>query len=44
MKILKAGYKIRSARFEELTLLASIELSAAKLFLDTPYSFLVNAA
>jgi ribosomal protein S18 acetylase RimI-like enzyme len=44
MKILKAGYKIRSARFEELTLLSSIELSAAKLFLDTPYSFLVNAA
>ncbi|MBD2743775.1 GNAT family N-acetyltransferase [Coleofasciculus sp. FACHB-1120] len=44
MKILKAGYQIRSARFEELTLLSAIELSAAKLFLDTPYSFLVNAA
>lgn len=44
MKILKAGYKIRSARCEELTLLSSIELSAAKLFLDTSFSFLVNAA
>jgi GNAT superfamily N-acetyltransferase len=44
MKILQAGYEIRSARFEELVLLASIELAAAKLFLDTPYSFLVNAA
>jgi GNAT superfamily N-acetyltransferase len=44
MKILKAGYKIRSARSEELTLLSSIELSAAKLFLDTSYSFLVDAA
>ncbi|HEY9599070.1 MAG TPA: GNAT family N-acetyltransferase [Cyanophyceae cyanobacterium] len=44
MKTLKARYKIRSARFEELALLASIELAAAKLFLGTPYSFLVNAA
>ncbi len=44
MKILQAGYEIRSARFEELVLLASIELAAAKLFLDTPYSFLINAA
>jgi GNAT superfamily N-acetyltransferase len=44
MKNLQAGYKIRSARFEELTLLSAIELSAARLFLDTPYSFLVHAA
>ncbi|HEY9641246.1 MAG TPA: GNAT family N-acetyltransferase [Coleofasciculaceae cyanobacterium] len=44
MKILQTGYKIRSARFEELTLLSAIELAAARLFLDTPYAFLVHAA
>ena len=43
MRILESGYKIRSPRFEELTLLSRIEKSAASLFLDTPYSFLVNA-
>jgi GNAT superfamily N-acetyltransferase len=42
MKILKSGYTIRSARTEELILLAQVELSAASLFLDTPYAFLVN--
>jgi hypothetical protein len=36
MKILQAGYEIRSARFEELTLLPTIEVSAARLFFDTP--------
>jgi GNAT superfamily N-acetyltransferase len=36
------GYTIRSARAEELTLLAQIERSAAVLFLDTPYAFLAN--
>jgi GNAT superfamily N-acetyltransferase len=43
MKILESGYTIRSAHAEELTLLAQIERSAAILFLDTPYAFLVNA-
>jgi GNAT superfamily N-acetyltransferase len=42
MKILESGYKIRSARVEELPLLARIERSAAALFLDTPYAFLAN--
>jgi GNAT superfamily N-acetyltransferase len=42
MKILESGYKIRSARAEELPLLARIERSAAVLFLDTPYTFLAN--
>lgn len=42
MKILKSGYTIRSARAEELPLLAQIERSAAALFLGTPYAFLVN--
>lgn len=44
MKILQAGYKIRSARFEELTLLSTIEISAARLFFDTPHSFLIHEA
>jgi GNAT superfamily N-acetyltransferase len=43
MKIIESGYTIRSARAEELTLLAQIEQSAANLFLDTPYAFLVNS-
>ncbi|HEY9628222.1 MAG TPA: GNAT family N-acetyltransferase [Coleofasciculaceae cyanobacterium] len=43
MKKLEPGYQIRSARIEELTLLSGIELSAARLFLNTPYSFLVQA-
>ncbi len=43
MKILESGYIIRFARAEELTLLAQIERSAAILFIDTPYEFLVNA-
>lgn len=42
MRILESGYKIRSARVEELTLLYDIENSAGRLFLDTPYAFLVN--
>jgi predicted N-acetyltransferase YhbS len=43
MRMLKSGYQIRSARPEELRLLSQIEQSAARLFLDTPYSFLVDA-
>jgi GNAT superfamily N-acetyltransferase len=42
MKILESGYKIRSARVEELPLLAQIERSAAVLFLNTSYAFLAN--
>jgi predicted N-acetyltransferase YhbS len=42
MKMLESGYIIRSARAEELPLLAQIERSAAALFLDTPYAFLAN--
>jgi GNAT superfamily N-acetyltransferase len=42
MRILDSGYTVRSARVEELTLLAQIERSAAVLFLDTPYAFLAN--
>jgi GNAT superfamily N-acetyltransferase len=42
MKMLDSGYTIRSARAEELPLLAQIERSAAALFLDTPYPFLAN--
>jgi GNAT superfamily N-acetyltransferase len=40
---LESGYQIRSARAEELPLLSHIERSAARLFLDTPYAFLVDA-
>jgi predicted N-acetyltransferase YhbS len=43
MKILEPTYQIRSARAEELVLLSHIERSAARLFLDTPYSFLADA-
>jgi GNAT superfamily N-acetyltransferase len=43
MQNLELGYKIRSARFEELALLAHIEQSAAIRFLKTPYAFLVDA-
>jgi predicted N-acetyltransferase YhbS len=42
MRSLNSSYKIRSARVEELPLLSQIEDSAAALFLDTPYAFLVN--
>jgi GNAT superfamily N-acetyltransferase len=38
----KSAYQVRVARFEELPLLSHIEQSAARLFLDTPYAFLVN--
>ncbi|MBE9155852.1 GNAT family N-acetyltransferase [Nodosilinea sp. LEGE 06152] len=38
------NYQIRSARREELPQLAAIEQSAAALFADTPYAFLVEAA
>lgn len=44
MKILKSGYQIRLAHVEEIPLLSQIEQSAAALFLDTPYAFLVNDA
>jgi GNAT superfamily N-acetyltransferase len=40
----ESNYQIRPARFEELPLLSHIENSAADLFLDTPYAFLVNDA
>ncbi len=43
MRILESGYTIRSARAEQLTLLSQVEQLANRLFLDTPYSFLVNA-
>jgi hypothetical protein len=43
MPTLKSEYAIRFARFEELTLLAHIEQSAAIRFLGTPYAFLVAA-
>ena len=42
MTVLESKYQIRPARFEELPLLSQIENSAAALFLDTPYAFLVN--
>jgi predicted N-acetyltransferase YhbS len=42
MKILESNYQIRPTRFEELPLLSHIENSAAALFLDTSYAFLVN--
>jgi predicted N-acetyltransferase YhbS len=38
----KSNCQIRPARFEELPMLSQIEQSAARLFLDTPYAFLVN--
>ncbi|GAP96609.1 GNAT family N-acetyltransferase [Leptolyngbya sp. NIES-2104] len=44
MRTLESGYHIRFACAEELPLLSHIERSAARLFLDTPYAFLVNAA
>jgi predicted N-acetyltransferase YhbS len=43
MKILKSDYRIRAAQVEELPLLSPIEQSAAVLFLDTPYAFLMDA-
>jgi GNAT superfamily N-acetyltransferase len=43
MQALNPGYIIRFAHVEELALLAQIERSAATLFLDTPYAFLVDA-
>jgi predicted N-acetyltransferase YhbS len=43
MKILEPSYQIRVVQAEELQLLSQIEQSAARLFLDTPYSFLVDA-
>ncbi len=42
MITLKSGDQIRAARAEELPLLSHIERSAARLFLDTPYAFLVD--
>jgi predicted N-acetyltransferase YhbS len=43
MRILESGYQIRAARAAEIPLLSHIEQSAARLFLDTPYAFLVDA-
>jgi GNAT superfamily N-acetyltransferase len=43
MKPLASGYEIRSARPNDLPLLARIEQSAATRFLNTPYAFLLNA-
>ena len=42
MQTLKSGYAIRSARIEELPLLAPIEQAAAMRFHDTPYAFLAD--
>jgi GNAT superfamily N-acetyltransferase len=39
---MNSSYKIRAARVEELSLLSHIEQSAARLFLDTLYAFLVD--
>jgi GNAT superfamily N-acetyltransferase len=44
MQPLQPGYEIRSARPNDLPLLASIEQSAATRFLNTPYAFLLNAS
>jgi GNAT superfamily N-acetyltransferase len=38
-----SDYQIRSARIEDLAMLAEIERAAATLFCDTPYAFLVDA-
>jgi GNAT superfamily N-acetyltransferase len=43
MQTLDLEYAIRSARLEELSLLAHIEQSAAIRFLETPYAFLADA-
>jgi predicted N-acetyltransferase YhbS len=43
MERFESSYKIRLASRSELNLLADIERSAAILFRDTPYAFLVNA-
>jgi GNAT superfamily N-acetyltransferase len=43
MNSLFFSYQIRSARIENLVMLAEIERAAAILFEDTPYAFLVNA-
>lgn len=42
MNSLFPDHKIRSARMEDLVMLAEIERTAATLFRDTPYAFLVN--
>jgi GNAT superfamily N-acetyltransferase len=42
MNTISSGYKIRPAGIEDLVTLAEIERAAAKLFLDTPYAFLVD--
>lgn len=43
MNNLFPSYKIRTARIEDLAALAEIERSAATLFDNTPYAFLVDA-
>jgi GNAT superfamily N-acetyltransferase len=42
MNTISSDYKIRPAGTEDLVRLAEIERAAAKLFLDTPYAFLVD--
>jgi GNAT superfamily N-acetyltransferase len=42
MRMPKFSYTIRTARFEELTLLPQIEQAAASLFRNTPYAFLAD--
>jgi GNAT superfamily N-acetyltransferase len=42
MNTIFSDYKIRPAGTEDLVTLAEIERAAAKLFLDTPYVFLVD--
>jgi hypothetical protein len=41
MTTFSSEYQIRSARIEDLAMLAEIERAAATLFRDTPYAFLV---
>jgi GNAT superfamily N-acetyltransferase len=41
--VFESAYQIRVSRVEELPMLSHIERAAASLFLDTPYSFLVDA-
>jgi GNAT superfamily N-acetyltransferase len=36
-------YRVRSAQIDDLPKLGAIEISASKLFLDTPYAWLVDA-
>ncbi|WP_088890507.1 GNAT family N-acetyltransferase [Leptolyngbya ohadii] len=43
MRTLESGYTIRFANVKELALLSEIERAANRLFLNTPYAFLVDS-